>query len=52
MIRPPLAYYCYPTVDQYAIASSEGKLFVGGYLNDAYVRWTVQATTTTFTPAN
>ncbi|CAF4451576.1 unnamed protein product, partial [Rotaria magnacalcarata] len=52
MIRPPLAYYCYPTVDQYAIASCEGKLFVGGYLNDAYVRWTVQATTTTFTPAN
>ncbi|CAF4520745.1 unnamed protein product [Rotaria socialis] len=52
MIRPPLAYYCYPTVDQYAIASCEGKLFVGGCLNDAYVRWTVQATTTTFTPAN
>ncbi|CAF4453339.1 unnamed protein product [Rotaria socialis] len=30
----------------------EGKLFVGGCLNGAYVRWTVQAATTIFTPAN
>ncbi|CAM4931847.1 unnamed protein product [Rotaria socialis] len=52
MIQPPLAYYCYPTVDQYSIAGCEGKLFVGGCLNGAYVRWTVQATTTIFTPAN
>ncbi|CAF3477173.1 unnamed protein product [Rotaria socialis] len=40
MIQSPLAYYCYPTVDQYSIAGCEGKLFVGGCLNGAYVRWT------------
>jgi uncharacterized protein YfaS (alpha-2-macroglobulin family) len=49
--RPSTVHYCHPTDDQYVIASCQGKLFAGGYLNDANVQWTVQAETTTFTPA-
>jgi hypothetical protein len=51
MIRPSVAHYCHPSNDEYVIASCQGKLFAGGYLNDANVQWTVQAETTTFTPA-
>jgi hypothetical protein len=51
MIRPSIVHYCHPTDNGYVIASCQGKLFAGGYLNDANVQWTVQAETTTFTPA-
>ncbi|CAF4209806.1 unnamed protein product [Rotaria socialis] len=50
MIRPTIAHYCYPIVDEYVIATCQGKLFAGGYLNDANVQWTVKAETTKFTP--
>ncbi|CAF2070665.1 unnamed protein product [Rotaria magnacalcarata] len=50
MIRPTVAHYCYPIVDEYVIATCQGKLFAGGYLNDANVQWTVKAETTKFTP--
>ena len=49
--RPSIVHYCHPTDDQYVIASCQGKLFAGGHLSDANVQWTVQAETTTFTPA-
>lgn len=52
MIQLPIAYYCHPTIDQCVIVTCEGKLFSGGYLNDANVQWTLQAKTTKFTPAN
>ncbi|CAF3025123.1 unnamed protein product, partial [Rotaria sp. Silwood2] len=52
MIQPTIAHYCHPTTDRYVIATCEGKLFAGGYLSNANVQWTVQAETTTFTPAN
>ncbi|CAF4880362.1 unnamed protein product, partial [Rotaria sp. Silwood1] len=52
MIQPLIAHYCHPTTDRYVIATCEGKLFAGGYLSNANVQWTVQAETTTFTPAN
>ena len=45
------AHYCHPIIDQYVIATCQGKLFAGGYLNDANVRWAVKAETTKFTPA-
>jgi hypothetical protein len=51
MTRPSIVQYCHPTDDQYVIATCQGKLFAGGHLNDANVQWTVQAETTTFTPA-
>jgi hypothetical protein len=51
MTRPTTVHYCHPTNDKYVITTCEGKLFAGGYLNDANVQWTVQAETTTFTPA-
>ena len=51
MTRPSIVHYCHPADDQYVIATCEGKLFAGGHLNDANVQWTVQAETTTFTPA-
>ncbi|CAF1038277.1 unnamed protein product [Rotaria sp. Silwood1] len=50
MVRPTIARYCHPIVDEYVIATCQGKLFAGGYLNDANIQWTVQAGTTTFTP--
>ncbi|CAF1253132.1 unnamed protein product [Rotaria sordida] len=50
-VRPTVVHYCHPTNDEYVIATCQGKLFAGGYLNDANVQWTVQAETTTFTPA-
>jgi hypothetical protein len=52
MTRPSIVHYCHPTHDQYVIATCQGKLFAGGYLNDADVQWKIQAETTTFTPAN
>ncbi|CAF4486725.1 unnamed protein product, partial [Rotaria sp. Silwood2] len=51
MTRPSTVHYCHPTDDQYIITSCQGKLFTGGYLNDANVQWTVRAETTKFTPA-
>jgi hypothetical protein len=51
MTRPSTVHYCHPTNDEYVIATCQGKLFAGGYLNDANVQWTVLAETTTFTPA-
>ncbi|CAF4241465.1 unnamed protein product [Rotaria sp. Silwood2] len=51
MIRPTIAHFRYPTVDEYVIATCQGKLFSGGYLSYANVKWTVQAETTTFIPA-
>ncbi|CAF3824365.1 unnamed protein product [Rotaria sordida] len=50
MTRPSAAHYCHSTNDEYVIATCQGKLFAGGYLNDANVQWIVQAETTTFTP--
>jgi uncharacterized protein YfaS (alpha-2-macroglobulin family) len=50
MTRPSTVHYCHPTNDEYVIATCQGKLFAGGYLNDANVQWTVQAETTSFTP--
>ena len=52
MTRPSAVHYCHPTNDEYVIASCQGKLFAGGFLNDANVRWTVNAETTRFTPPN
>ncbi|CAF3804548.1 unnamed protein product [Rotaria sp. Silwood1] len=51
-IQSATTYYCHPTTDQHAIVTCQGKLFSGGYLNDANVRWTVRAETTKFKPAN
>jgi hypothetical protein len=51
MTRPSTVHYCHPTNDKYVIATCQGKLFAGGYLNDANVQWIVQAETTTFIPA-
>ncbi|CAF0928260.1 unnamed protein product [Rotaria sordida] len=51
MIQPTIAHFCHPTVDEYVIATCQGKLFSGGYLSYANVKWTVQAKTTTFIPA-
>ncbi|CAF3143752.1 unnamed protein product [Rotaria sp. Silwood2] len=51
MIRPTIAHFRYPTVDEYVIVTCQGKLFSGGYLSYANVKWTVQAETTTFIPA-
>jgi alpha-2-macroglobulin len=48
--RPSTVHYCHPTNDEYVIVNCQGKLFAGGFLNDANVQWTVQAETTTFTP--
>ncbi|CAF1121901.1 unnamed protein product [Rotaria sordida] len=49
--RPSTVHYCHPTNDEYVIVTCQGKLFTGDYLSDANVQWTVQAETTTFTPA-
>ena len=49
--RPSALHYAHPINDEYVIVTSQGKLFAGGYLTDAQVQWTVQAETTTFTPA-
>jgi len=49
--RPSTIHYCHPVNDEYIIATSQGKLFSGGYLTDARVQWTVHGETTTFTPA-
>ncbi|CAF2687602.1 unnamed protein product [Rotaria sp. Silwood2] len=38
MLRPTIARYCYPIVDEYVIATCQGKLFAGSYLNDANVQ--------------
>ncbi|CAF1154724.1 unnamed protein product [Rotaria sp. Silwood1] len=51
-IQSATTYYCHPTTDQHVIVTCQGKLFSGGYLNDANVRWTVRAETTKFKPAN
>lgn len=51
MTRPSTIHYCHPVNDEYVIATSQGKLFSGGYLTDARVQWTVHGETTTFTPA-
>ena len=50
--RPSVIHYSHSTNEEYVIASCQGKLFAGGYLSDANVRWTVTAETTTFTPPN
>ncbi|CAF4067229.1 unnamed protein product, partial [Adineta steineri] len=52
MTRPSIVHYCHPNNDAYVIATCQGKLFAGGYLNDANVQWAIHAETTTFTPAN
>lgn len=49
-IRPTIVHYCHSVTDEYVIATCQGKLFAGGYLNDANVQWTVQAESTKFTP--
>ncbi|CAF1355694.1 unnamed protein product [Rotaria sp. Silwood1] len=51
-IQSATTYYCHSTMDQDVVVSCQGKLFAGGYLNDANVRWTVRAETTKFKPAN
>lgn len=51
-IQSATTYYCHPTIDQYVIATCQGKLFAGGFLSDASVRWTIRAESTKFTPAN
>ncbi|CAF1370238.1 unnamed protein product [Adineta steineri] len=52
MTRPSIVHYCHSNNDAYVIATCQGKLFAGGYLNDANVQWAIHAETTTFTPAN
>ncbi|CAF4114154.1 unnamed protein product, partial [Adineta steineri] len=52
MTRPSIVHYCHPNNDAYVIATCQGKLFAGSYLNDANVQWAIHAETTTFTPAN
>ncbi|CAF4189665.1 unnamed protein product, partial [Adineta steineri] len=52
MTRPSIVHYSHPNNDAYVIATCQGKLFAGGYLNDASVQWAIHAETTTFTPAN
>ena len=51
-MRSSGVHYCHPTEERYAISACQGKLFAGGFLTDAHVRWTVNAKSTTFTPAN
>ncbi|CAF0948791.1 unnamed protein product [Didymodactylos carnosus] len=50
MHRPTTPHYCHSTIDEYVIATCQGKLFAGGYLNDANVEWIVKPETTQFTP--
>ncbi|CAF4004957.1 unnamed protein product, partial [Adineta steineri] len=47
MTRPSIVHYCHPNNDAYVIATCQGKLFAGGYLNDANVQWAIHAETTT-----
>ncbi|CAF4592146.1 unnamed protein product, partial [Didymodactylos carnosus] len=51
MLRPTTPHYCHPTIDEYVIAACQGKLFAGGFLNEANVQWTIGAERTKFTPA-